>query len=226
MAPRIIKALDITEPLKLSRPDPAPAAEPSAPPATPPAAPFSDPAAIESAAREQGLARGMQAAEEAYRAKLARLDALADSLQRERQDFFDRVEPEVVRLSVSIAEKILARELELRPDAVVDMVRSAVKRLRDREQLRVSVSPRDFEQVRSARDDLIGAIDGVRSLEVVEDRRVDPGGCVIESQNGTLDARVKTQLDQLSSVLEGAMPDPQEHEPDGPRPLPGSDQTD
>jgi len=172
--------------------------------------------------REAGLLHG----EEAYRARLARLDALADSLQRERQEFFDRIEPEVVRLSISIAEKILARELELRPNAVVDMVRSAVKRLRDREQLRVSVNPRDFEQVRSARDDLIGAIDGVRTLEVVEDRRVDAGGCVIESQNGTLDARVKTQLDQLSSVLEAAMPPPEEHEPDGPGPLPGSDQTD
>jgi len=221
---RIIKARDITEPLELWRPDPP--AAPSVPPPGRPQPFGPDPSAVESAARDRGLARGMQAAEEAYRAKLARLDALTDSLRQEREAFFDRIEPEVVRLSVSIAEKILGRELELRPEAVVDTVRSAVRRLRDREQLRVSVNPRDFEHVRSARDDLISAVDGVRALEVVEDRRVDPGGCVIESQNGTLDARVKTQLDQLAAALEGAMPTPQEQEADGPRPLPGSHQTD
>jgi flagellar assembly protein FliH len=185
-----------------------------------------DERAVEREAREQGLAEGMRAAEESYRAKIGRVDSLSGALQDEREGFFDRVEPELVRLAVSIAEKILDQELELRPELVVDMVRSAMKRLRDRERLRVSVNPRDFEQVRSARDDLIAAVDGVRKLEVVEDRRVDPGGCVIESQNGTLDARIRTQVDEITRALEGVMPDGEEGDGDGPGPLRGDDQED
>ena len=228
---RILKAHEITGPLEIWLPKPPakrdemPAArpQPMAPAADLPAA---DAVALERDAREKGLADGMRAAEEAYRAKIGRLDALSTRLQAEREEFFDRIEPEVVRLAVSIAEKILDQELELRPELVVDMVRSAMKRLRDREQLRVSVNPRDFEQVRSARDDLIGAVDGVRKLDVIEDRRVDAGGCVIESQNGTLDGRIRTQVKEITSALEGVMPEGEGGQGDGHGAVSGGDQED
>lgn len=231
MKRRIVKAHEITGPLEVWRPEPAakrgpsPAALPRPGPSAS-AAPAVDMVATEREARERGLAEGMRAAEESYRGKIGRVDSLSAALQDEREGFFDRVEPELVRLAVSIAEKILDQELELRPELVVDMVRSAMKRLRDRERLRVSVNPRDFEQVRSARDDLIGAVDGVRKLEVVEDRRVDPGGCVIESQNGTLDARIRTQVAEITRALEDVIPEGEDGDGDGSGPLPGGDQED
>lgn len=163
--------------------------------------------AVEEEARQRGLAQGIAAAEESYQSKIAKVEAMAAALRQERDTFFARIEPELVRLSVSIAEKILGRELELRPESVVDLVRNSIKRLRDREHLRVSVNPRDVAQVKEAREDLIAAVDGVRKLDIVEDRRVDPGGCVIESPNGTLDARIRTQIDEISRVLGDLMPD-------------------
>lgn len=186
--------------------------------------------ALEREARERGRARGMAEAEEAYRAKAAKLDALAASLQEERVGLFDRIEPELVRLSVSIAEKVISQELELRPEIVVDVVRSAVKRLRDRESLRVSVNPSDVERVKEAREDLIHAVDGVRKMEIVEDRRVGAGGCVIESPSGTLDSRIRTQIDEIGRVLGemspaatamgGALPkDHEEHGDSGSHPV-------
>ncbi|MCJ7751134.1 MAG: hypothetical protein MUQ65_08580, partial [Armatimonadetes bacterium] len=137
---RIIKAHEISGPLEVWRPKPpakrdqSPAALPR-PGASASAAQGADVAAVEREARERGLAEGMGAAEESYRAKIGRVDSLSAVLQEEREGFFDRVEPELVRLAVSIAEKILDQELELRPELVVDMVRSAMKRLRDRERL-------------------------------------------------------------------------------------------
>jgi len=164
--------------------------------------------AAEEEARRRGLDQGIRAAEEAYRAKLARLDSLTAALQHERDSFFARIEPELVRLSASIAEKIIQRELEACPDTVVQLVAGAMKRIRDRETLRLSVNPRDFDQIKQARDDLISAMDGIRKLDIVEDRRVDPGGCLIESPDGTLDARITTQMAQITSALTDVMPDP------------------
>jgi flagellar assembly protein FliH len=206
---RVVKAGHLEHqptPWRPPAPQPRPADEKLA------AAPEADLAGLEQDAREQGLAHGIRVAEESYHTKLARLDSLVSSLQAERTEFFDRIEPEIVRLAIAIAEKIIGAELELNPDRVLEMVRSAMKRLRDRESLRISVNPADFARVKEARDDLIGAVDGVRKLEIVEDRRTDPGGCVIESPNGTLDARVKTQIDQIATALTdaSAQPPPQE----------------
>jgi flagellar assembly protein FliH len=132
------------------------------------------------------------------------------------------VEPELVRLAVTIGEKIIAQELELRPEMVVNLVRNAMRRVRDREALRVSVNPHDLEQVRAAREDLISAVDGIKKLEVIEDRRVDRGGCIIESQNGTLDARISTQMEEINRALEGVMPNGESNDAEaGSQPLAG-----
>ena len=198
---RIVRSSELPEALPEWHPaaprTPQPVERPG-PQAGPPA---TDAQAELHSARERGLGEGMRAAETAYRTKLARLDALVATLGEERGEFFDRVEPEVVRLASAIAEKIIGEEMELRPERVVDLVREAMKRLRDREALRIRLSPQDMDLVKEARDDLIGSVDGVRKLELVEDRRVDRGGCVIESENGALDARVKTQMAEIERVL-------------------------
>ncbi len=175
----------------------------------------------EQEARARGMTEGMRRAEEAYQAKLARLEGLISRMQAEREEFFTRVEPEVVRLAVAIAEKIIQQELETRPEVVVDMVKQAMRRLRDREVLRVSVNPRDLERVKEAKEDLIGAVDGVKELHVMEDRRVDPGGVVIESPNGTLDARVRTQIEEIERALESAAPAGGGEQDVGPEPVSG-----
>jgi len=174
---------------------------------------------LEEEARQRGLADGIRAAEDSYRGKMARLDTLAASLQEERERFFARMEPELVRLAMSIAEKIIGQELELRPEAVLDIIRAAMKRLRDREELRISVNPRDVERVKEAREDLISAVDGVKRIDIIEDRRVEAGGCVIESANGTLDARLRTQLDEVGSALQGLLPELEDEEVHGPQPV-------
>jgi len=217
---RVIKAEELTTPPPRWQPDP-----PSKPVVTQAAALTSSSSPRPGAdvdldleaeiARRKGLAEGISTAEQAYREKLARLDALAASLAVERQEFFDRIEPELVRLSIVIAEKVIGRELEVAPETVLDIVRSAMKRLRERETLRLSVNPRDLDTVKNARDDLISAVDGVRKLEVVEDRRVDPGGCVIESPSGTLDARIRTQIDEVSRALGEAVPEREESDVGG-----------
>lgn len=179
---------------------------------------------VETTARERGLAEGMRVAEEAYQAKLARLEALIEQVRAERSEFFARIEPEVVRLAVAIAEKVIQQELETRPEVVVEMVRAAMARLRDREVLRISLNPRDLERVREAKDDLVGAVDGVKKIDVIEDRRVDPGGCVIESPNGTLDARVRTQIEEIERALELAAPAGSGERDAGPEPVSGDAQ--
>jgi len=64
----------------------------------------------------------------------------------------------------------------------------------------VRVNPADLERMRDHRDELI-AIGDIRNLRVVEDKRVDRGGVVIDSDTGTIDARIRTQLDEARKIL-------------------------
>lgn len=158
-------------------------------------------AQITAQAYQQGLEEGRAIARQESQAKLEELDRRGDEMEAERRLFFDKVEPELARLAVGIAEKVIAKELETNPEIVIGLVRNAMKRMREREMLRVRLNPEDLPLVKAAREDLIAEVNGVNKLDLQEDRRVARGGCMVESSNGILDATIKTQLEKLEEVI-------------------------
>nr|MDQ3806425.1 FliH/SctL family protein [Acidobacteriota bacterium] len=66
--------------------------------------------------------------------------------------------------------------------------------------LTVRVNPADLPAVEAHRARLDPA-GRARFLDLVADPRVGPGGCVIESESGTVDAQLQTQLRVLERAL-------------------------
>jgi flagellar assembly protein FliH len=166
---------------------------------------------IRERAREQGLAEAQQAITTERECMVQQLTLSTEELQIEREGFLRQAEPEILKLSFAIAEKVIGREVSEHPDIVLDLIRKSMKRLKDKAELRIRVNPEDLQLVREARAELLASVDGVEKIEVSDDRRVGRGGCIIESPNGTLDARIATQLGELerSTAKVGS------HGPDG-----------
>ena len=57
------------------------------------------------------------------------------------------------------------------------------------------VNPADIERMREHRDELL-ALGDVKNIRVIEDQRVDRGGVVVETDGGTIDAKISTQLNE------------------------------
>lgn len=165
-------------------------------------------------ARDAGLAEA-QATLEQERARLAaQLEAAQAEINAERERFLSQAEPEILKLSFAIAEKIIAQEVSQRPEIVVGIIRKSIRRIKDKTGLRLRVNPEDLQLVREARADLIASVDGVEHMEVTDDRRVGRGGCVVESASGTLDARIATQLRELERTIAQAASHESEHHGD------------
>ena len=69
---------------------------------------------------------------------------------------------------------------------------------RTRSPSRVRVNPVDLERMRQHRDSIAGAGES-KHLRVIEDQRVDPGGVVVETDGGTIDAKISTQIEKPSA---------------------------
>jgi flagellar assembly protein FliH len=164
---------------------------------------------IEKSAKElgfnQGLADGRAAAQAEMDEMLATMRGLVDMARVERHKIIETAEPEIVRLSVTIAERILHDQVAQQPETVVNMVRSAITRLVNRETVTVRVNPADIAVMREHRDNLM-ALNDIDNMRVIEDQRVDRGGVVIETDAGTIDAKVSTQLREVRRLL--AVEDP------------------
>lgn len=164
-------------------------------------------------AREEGLAEAACEGAQERQRLAAQHESTGVEINDERERFFREAEPELLKLAFAIAEKIVGREVSERPEIVLELIRRSLKRIKDKSELRIRVNPEDLQLVREARAELLGAVDGVEKIEVADDRRVGRGGCVIESPNGILDARLGTQLRELErSMAKVSSHEPEHHD--------------
>lgn len=152
-------------------------------------------------AYEEARQAALQELEEQKSLLMKHCEEVESNLEHQLEQFWIDIEPELLKLAVRIAEKILHQELNEHQDYVLTTVKSAISQLRDKKNIKIRINPSDYEFLRTHKEELVSTFDGVSSLEVIEDRRVDQGGCVIESANGDLDARVSTQLEQVERAL-------------------------
>jgi type III secretion protein L len=153
----------------------------------------------ERAARE---ARELREAayEEGHEAALAELNHVLLEAHERRDAALAGAERDVLRLAVKLAEKIIGREIERDDATLADLVSAALRHVRQQEALTVRVNPADLPRVQAHRDRLDPA-GRARFIDLVADPRVGHGGCIIEGESGTVDARLDTQLRVLERAL-------------------------
>ena len=85
------------------------------------------------------------------------------------------------------------------------MIAGALRRATVRDHLVLEVNPDDFELVHDLAEELANRVGGVRRLDVVAERRVSRGGCVVRTEEGEIDGRVEQQLERAREVVEQAL---------------------
>lgn len=155
----------------------------------------------EDVARAQ-VAAELQAAWETEREELhAQAKTLVESIGAARQALWEAQEIEMVGLALDIARQVIKTEVTQNPVVVTEVLHNALRRVVDKEHVRVRISVPDAPLVRGQREDLISLLDGIKNLEIVDDRRIGQGGCVIETNAGTIDAKIETQLAEVERAL-------------------------
>ncbi len=152
------------------------------------------------AGREQGYAAGKSAAEDELAPVIMTIRELIESVRAQRSAVIAAAEPELARLAMAIAERVIHDELQTNQNVIVENVRQALTRLVSREVVTLRVNPVDLDTIRHHRDEIVAAGD-VEHLRIVEDQRVDRGGVVVETDAGTIDSKVSTQLREARRAI-------------------------
>ncbi|MBA3443062.1 MAG: hypothetical protein H0T92_24725 [Pyrinomonadaceae bacterium] len=137
---------------------------------------------------------------EGHEAILLELNQLLLETRERRDAALVEAEHDLLRLSIKLAEKIIGREIKLDNTTVVEIVSTALRTARQNELLIVRVHPSDLPVIQAQRERLDPA-GRARFLDIVADPRVHRGGCIIESESGTVDAQLETQLRVLERAL-------------------------
>jgi flagellar biosynthesis/type III secretory pathway protein FliH len=134
--------------------------------------------------------------------RLAR--AVAD-LRRTGERLAEQMTADALEMAMLIARRIIEAELETKPVALTGLIRSAVARLGESRKIQLRLCPSDAAKVETAGDG--GPLAGlaIARVEIRPDATLSPGDCIVDGEQGTVDGRVATRLEEVRRILTRAL---------------------
>ncbi len=123
-----------------------------------------------------------------------------------KDTILSQAEGDIIQLVIEIARKLVCRELKQHPDAIVAVIKKAIKASRIEEEITIKIHPDDYtilEQYMSELKESLGRIgrDNV-SVRIEEAPELAPGGCVIETDTNLVDMSLETRMESVFSMLD------------------------
>jgi flagellar assembly protein FliH len=154
------------------------------------------------AGREVGFKKGQGE----VRRLIDRLGTIVGKAIDIREDIIQASEKQMVEMILIIARKVIKDEIVERKEIVLNNIREALKRIKDRDRVDIRVNFSDLEITTAHKDELIKLMESLRKVNIYEDSRVDRGGVIIETDVGAIDARISTQLKEIEEAIRNAEP--------------------
>ncbi len=181
------------------------AAAATAPPAAPPPPTEAEWLERVNAAREQGYGDGYRDGESAVavmREQLngqlgARFGKMVADLDSQWDQLEAAMAEALTRTAVQLARQVVRTELATRPEIVAHVATEAVNAvLVTARHLRLRIHPGDQGHVAAGAAEALQA----REVRLMADPAVEPGGCILESDLGRIDARIGARWAQAAAV--------------------------
>ena len=158
---------------------------------------------------KQAYAEGFAQGERDARALGAeRIDPLVTTLKNMttelatmRQKLQTQIEKEVVELALQIGRKVIGQELQTNRSAVAAIVREALKRVEDPEKICIRMNPADIQHLERAKIDIDCPGTHGDCIRYQEDRSIEIGGCLVQTEYGEIDARIEEQLRAIEEAF-------------------------
>jgi flagellar biosynthesis/type III secretory pathway protein FliH len=155
-------------------------------------------------AYEEGLRKAHEEIEADRQLAIQQSKEILEEARQTKIRLFRSSETDMVRLVIAIAKKIIAGELQTNPDLIVNVVQEAIDYLDRPENVTVYVNPRDMESVLEEmnKGGLTDIGTNAMKLELKSDDRISAGGCLLESDAGSVDAQLEIRTASVLNAVQ------------------------
>uniref|UniRef100_UPI0033425516 flagellar assembly protein FliH n=1 Tax=Castellaniella defragrans TaxID=75697 RepID=UPI0033425516 len=148
--------------------------------------------------RTLGLRAGRDAGAEAVREQARRLQALADACEQSLNTLEAEVGQSLIALAVRIAEQVLRRSLQDHPNQVLDLVDEVLQtRPAPEATVQLRLHPEDLDLLRESIEQDAGSL----RPHLIAAAHISRGGCILETDQGTIDATLETRWRRVIGAL-------------------------
>jgi flagellar assembly protein FliH len=162
---------------------------------TPPPPPGPDPL--------EELKDQLRAQAEQQRAQVqSAIDALARAAAETRNvraEIIESAEPQLIELALQIARKVVMQEIADRRVRIEPIVKEALLRLPNRQDVTVHLHPDDWDQCQIARQ--CDQAEQDQKIRFVSDPSVARGECVVQTREGHVESRVEDHFQAVAEAI-------------------------
>lgn len=145
--------------------------------------------------KEKEGKKGFQEGLEQFNEKIFAIDEELKGMRHSLQQM-------VLPIALKAAKRIVGKELEIFPETIVDIVVQAIKPVAESHQITIFVNKEDKEHLDANKPKLKEILEQAEVLTIQERADVEPGGCIIKTESGMINATIENQWRALERAFE------------------------
>ncbi len=155
---------------------------------------------------DEGLAQGLAKGESDSVQIVEQLHVMLNKVIERRNDMVEELEEQIVDIILLMVRKVVKVMSERQQSVVIANIKHALARLKRQVDVILRVNIKDLNIANEHKEKILKFNSQIKRLTIVEDTTVDPGGCIVETDYGKVDARVRTQLEEIEKQVHALNP--------------------
>lgn len=148
--------------------------------------------------QEEGYSAALTEGQKATKAQVERLQQIISNYSKALEQLEEEIGQQFIGLAIDIAQEILHTTIELHPEVIQHLIDEVVALETDPQALlTLHCNPSDIEEIEAH----LSAQHSEMKWKLLADANIQPGGCVVSSPFGEIDARLKTRWQRLVQTL-------------------------
>jgi len=158
---------------------------------------------------ENGLREAHQEIEADRQMAMEQCRQILEEARRTKVKLLESSTADMARLAIAVAKRVISTEVNTNPQIIISVIREAINLLDQPGNFRVYVNPEEIEPALDslAREEMSEMEKQDLANALVADARVGTGGCVIESDQGVVDAQLDTRIAKVEQALQDVIAD-------------------
>ena len=132
---------------------------------------------------------------------LQTINSLVQELSEFRTMMYPKVEKEMIEMVTGLTKKILQHEINTNEDSVKQMILLAINSVIDKENMVIRIHPSDKAHAEAFYPELKNLFSEIKNITFEEHSGIEKGGCMIDTNFGTIDARIDQLEGQIDKIL-------------------------
>lgn len=150
---------------------------------------------------KEGKEQGINAGQEVIKKTLSQIHNVLLEAKHKREEIIQTNQEMILDLALMIAKKIIKTELATNKQAILKNLTQTLKKVKNKEEIKVKINPVHLQELSSKKEELLSQVFGLEGINFEEDENIEPGGCLIETNFGLIDATISSQLEIIYEAL-------------------------